>query len=58
VYALAKDADGYTTWPYAALLEERLRDAEANVADFRSGRLPLWVAGMAACAACHQAVMR
>jgi hypothetical protein len=58
VYALAKDADGYAAWPYAAMLEERIRDAETNVAAFRSGRVPMMVAGKASCAACHQGVMR
>jgi hypothetical protein len=58
VYALAKDAEGFATWPYAAMLEDRIRDAEANVAAFRSGQAPMMVAGKASCAACHQGVMR
>ena len=58
VYALAKEAKGYATWPYAAMLEERIRDAETNVAGFRSGRAKMMVASKAACTACHQAVMR
>lgn len=36
VYADAKLSPSYSGWPYAQVLEERLRDAQANVAVFNS----------------------
>lgn len=62
IYAAAKRSPGYASWPYRDVLEQRIVDAEANVARFnqviRPGANPPSVRMMLnstfACMACHQ----
>jgi hypothetical protein len=58
IYANAKRVREYPTWPFAALLEERIAQARENVASFNGapgapGR-PIMINSAFACAACHQ----
>ncbi|HUK20748.1 MAG TPA: hypothetical protein VLV45_04230 [Gemmatimonadales bacterium] len=57
-YANAKLTPGYATWPFARVLEDRIRNAEANVSRF-SGNDPDPPSGMMngsafSCMGCHQ----
>ena len=58
IYANAKLAHEYPTWPHREVLEERMQSAEANVAAFNappSGNKPAMMINSAiACMACHQ----
>jgi hypothetical protein len=55
VYALAKQAEAYGSWPYREVLEARIRDAQRTAADFRGDAPKMMVNSRFACAACHQA---
>jgi hypothetical protein len=55
VYRLAEAADGYTEWKYQSVLQDRIRDAEQNVAEFRKDNSAMMFRSKFACAACHQA---
>jgi hypothetical protein len=54
VYFLAQAADGYGEWPYQAVLQERIRNAEQNVAEFRKDNSPIMFRSRFACVACHE----
>jgi hypothetical protein len=59
MYANARRAADYATWPYKAVLEERIAAAEANVEVFRRldaapGGPAMMVRSRYACMACHQ----
>ncbi len=58
-YGAARISASYERWPYRAMLEARMRDAEANVAAFNSVPPPPGKAIMFnstySCTACHQA---
>lgn len=59
VYANAKHSPVYGNWPHRALLEARIRDAEANVARFAAPpdaaiHVPIGRASPIACVSCHQ----
>lgn len=56
VYANAKLSPTYADWPYRAVLEQRLVEADANVAGFRAGTETAMMGRSAySCMACHQA---
>jgi hypothetical protein len=56
VYAQAKLSSDYGSWPYRAVLERRIDEADANVAAFRAGTgTPMMGRSAFACTACHQA---
>ena len=61
VYAAAKQSPDYAQWPYRDILEQRIRDAQANVAAFnaqtppgKKASAPMMVSSGYACMACHQ----
>lgn len=54
VYLIAVAADGYAKWPYQSVLQDRIRDAEQNVAEFRKDNSAMMFKAKFACAACHQ----
>ena len=57
IYANAKLAHEYPTWPHRDVLEERMQSAEANVAAFNappSDDKPVMMNSAIACMACHQ----
>ncbi|WOB10211.1 hypothetical protein [Piscinibacter gummiphilus] len=59
IYANAKHSPAYGTWPHRALLEARIRDADANVARFAAppdaaAHVPIGRASPIACVSCHQ----
>ena len=54
VYRLAEAADGYIRWHYKSLLQDRMRDAEQNVAEFRKPASAMMFRSSFACSACHQ----
>jgi hypothetical protein len=54
VYMLAKGVDAYPTWPYREILEERIRNAERNVEEFRKDNSPIMFRSKFSCSACHQ----
>jgi len=54
VYRLAEAADGYVQWQYRSVLQDRIRDAEQNVAEFRKDNSGMMFRSRFACAACHQ----
>lgn len=61
VYAAAKQSPDYAQWPYREVLEQRIRDAEANVSVFNTApapggksATPMMIGSDAACMACHQ----
>jgi hypothetical protein len=58
IYADAKLLPEYPTWKFAPVLEDRIRDAEANVARFRGKdpdpRTGLMNSSAFSCMACHQ----
>lgn len=54
VYALARAVENYQAWPYRAVLEMRIRDAERNVNEFRREDAPLMFRSKFTCMACHQ----
>lgn len=61
VYAVAKQSPDYAQWPYRDVLEQRIRDAEANVAAFnvevqpgQKPAAPMMISSSYACMACHQ----
>jgi pimeloyl-ACP methyl ester carboxylesterase len=58
IYANAKLAKEYPSWPYEATLEERIQQAQANVAVFNappeSSQTRLMIHSTFACMACHQ----
>ena len=62
IYTNAKLAKEYPTWPYQAVLEERITQAEANVALFNAARpagsrtadAAMMINSEFACMACHQ----
>jgi hypothetical protein len=53
IYANARLAREYPDWKYQAVLDDRIRQAEANVARFRSGETPVMINSEFACMACH-----
>jgi hypothetical protein len=55
VYALARQATAYPTWPYRDVLEARIRDAEHTVPEFQGEGRRLMFGSRFACSACHQA---
>ena len=59
IYANARLSPAYGTWPHRALLEARIRDADANVARFAAppdaaAHVPIGRASPVACVSCHQ----
>lgn len=58
IYATAKLSPAYRTWPYAAVLEARIENAESNVARFSDHatdpKAGLMVTSAFSCMACHQ----
>jgi tetratricopeptide (TPR) repeat protein len=61
VYALARQSPDYAQWPYRDVLEQRIRDAEANVTAFNAvagpgakTATPMMIGSNYACLACHQ----
>lgn len=58
IYANAKLANEYPTWPYQAVLEERIAQAQANVASFNAppetSNARIMINAEFACMACHQ----
>lgn len=59
IYANARLSATYDEWPYRELLEERIRDADANVLAFRypsagAKTQTIMVTSTFACVACHQ----
>lgn len=58
VYANAKVIPGYETWPYRETLDQRIAQAEENVALFRetghSPARPMMIDSAFSCTACHQ----
>lgn len=58
IYANAKLAREYANWKYQAVLDERIRQAQANVALFNApGETPtarIMINSAFACMACHQ----
>ncbi|GLQ99297.1 hypothetical protein [Dyella mobilis] len=61
VYAAAKQSPDYAQWPYREVLEQRLRDAKANVVAFNAEvppgqkpTSPMMIGSSYACMACHQ----
>ncbi len=56
VYATARLSPSYAGWPYRAVLEQRMVDADANVAGFKAGTGTAMMGQSAySCMACHQA---
>ena len=58
VYANAKLSPSYASWPYRAVLEQRMVEADANVAGFRAGTgtgTAMMGRSAYSCMACHQA---
>lgn len=56
IYAQARLSSTYSGWPYRAVLERRIDEADANVAAFRAGTgTPMMGRSTYACVACHQA---
>nr|WP_157504472.1 hypothetical protein [Luteibacter rhizovicinus] len=60
VYATARLSTGYAQWPYRDVLEERIRDAESNVAAFnadaqpgKKSANPMMIGSDFSCMACH-----
>lgn len=61
VYALAKRSPDYASWPYRDVLEQRIHDAQANVAAFNAAltpgqkpATPMMLSSSYSCMACHQ----
>jgi len=61
VYALARRSPDYASWPYRDVLEQRTRDAQANVAALREAptpgqkpATPIMLSSNYSCVACHQ----
>ncbi|MGE0803244.1 MAG: hypothetical protein AB7G13_13690 [Lautropia sp.] len=59
IYANARLASSYATWPYRDRLEARVREAEANVARFNApvgapDHTPIGRSSPISCVACHQ----
>jgi hypothetical protein len=58
IYANAKHSRDYSKWRFAALLDERIAQAEENVAAFNSAQgappRPIMINSAFACSACHQ----
>ena len=57
IYADAKLSPQYAAWPFGAILEDRIRNAQRNVVPFGSGgdrTNPLMVDSAFSCMACHQ----
>jgi hypothetical protein len=61
VYATAKLSTGYAQWPYRDVLEQRIRDAESNVAAFnvetqpgKHAANPMMIGSDYSCMACHR----
>jgi hypothetical protein len=58
IYANARLAKEYPTWPYQAVLEERIEQAQANVALFKAPNetsdVRIMINSEFACMACHQ----
>ncbi|HMS80759.1 MAG TPA: hypothetical protein PKC20_14735, partial [Burkholderiaceae bacterium] len=57
VYAQARLSPDYARWPFRAVLEGRIEQADANVGPFRAGTggTPMMGRSQYACVACHQA---
>lgn len=56
IYAQARLSSTYAGWPYRAVLERRIDEADANVTAFRDGTgTPMMGRSTYACMACHQA---
>jgi hypothetical protein len=61
VYALAKRSPDYASWPYRDVLEQRIHDAQANVAALNAAptpgqkpTTPMMLSSSYSCMACHQ----
>lgn len=61
IYAAAKQSPDYAQWPYREVLEQRIHDAQANVAAFnvevqpgKKPAAPMMIGSSYACMACHQ----
>ncbi|QNJ99738.1 hypothetical protein [Dyella telluris] len=61
VYALATRSPDFTNWPYRDVLEQRMRDAQANVTALNAATspgqkpaTPMMLSSSHACMACHQ----
>ncbi|RDI98712.1 hypothetical protein DVT68_09340 [Dyella solisilvae] len=61
VYALARRSPDYAQWPYREVLEQRIRDAQVNVATFNRPVVPgqkpattIMLGSAFSCTACHQ----
>ncbi|HZP23443.1 MAG TPA: hypothetical protein VFB04_08350 [Terriglobales bacterium] len=56
IYANAKLSPDYRSWPFAPVLEERIRNAQANVGGFRdpNGTEAIMLKSKFACMGCHQ----
>jgi hypothetical protein len=53
IYANAKLVREYPRWKYQGVLNQRIREAEANVTRFRSGETPIMINSEFACMGCH-----
>lgn len=61
IYAAAKLSPGYANWPYRQVLEQRIADAQSNVARFNEASQPgsnppvrMMLTSTFSCMACHQ----
>lgn len=57
IYGDARLSPQYGAWPFAAVLEDRIRNAELNVAEFVRGKnpsTPVMVDSAFSCMACHE----
>lgn len=61
IYAAAKRSSGYADWPYRDVLEQRIRDAPANVKHFNATTppgskptVPMMLGSDFSCMACHR----
>jgi hypothetical protein len=61
IYALARRSPDYAQWPYREVLEQRIRDAQANVTAFNAAAVPgqkpatpIMLGSGFSCTACHQ----
>jgi hypothetical protein len=58
---MAEQSPDYARWPYRDVVEQRIREAEANVTAFNAAPAPggknvtpMMIGSNAACMACHQ----
>ncbi|WP_114240374.1 hypothetical protein [Dyella sp. C9] len=61
IYALAQRSPDYAQWPYREVLEQRIRDAQANVVAFNAPGVPgqkpanpIMLGSAFSCTGCHQ----